>query len=140
MAETEQVGEPARKGTFWRTTSGNKLHLGSQDLIRLAAFAAGNGFTVDFFIVADADLTPLNRNLQDKISAVLIEMLHSHGGDEIEAAMREEHDGLYIVGVELISAASGDRILAQRRGLISTSNMAEADNLLDAAWRALQLS
>lgn len=123
-----------------RTPAGTELHLGSQDLIRLAGYAAANGFSVSLFMISDAYLVPLSPDEQSEISDNLVEALRAHGSDEVEAAMQDEYDGLYVVGVELIASASGMRISVRRRGYVVTSTVQEAESLLRAAWRELQLS
>lgn len=123
-----------------RTPVGTELHLGSQDLVRLAAYASTHGFVVTSFMISDAYLVPLVTDEQTEISDGLVEALRAHGGDEVEAAMQNEYDGLYVVGVNLVGSSSGMRISVRRRGYVDTSVTQEAEQLLKSAWRELRLS
>jgi hypothetical protein len=118
------------------------LHLGSQDLIRVAGFAAANGFQIARFYVSDSYLLPLGDDEQCEISGVLVDVLGEYDAQEVESTMADEYDGLYIVGVELISPTTGLRINLRRRGYISTSvaEEREAELLLSDAWRELRLA
>jgi hypothetical protein len=122
------------------TPKGSELHLGSQDLVRLANFASAHGFVVASFMLADAYLVPLSEDEQAQISGEMIERLKSFGGDELETAMQEDYEGLYVVGVNLIAFQSGMRISIRRRGYVETSIIHEAELLLESAWRELHLS
>lgn len=132
--------DPLKADGATRTEDGRELHLGSQDLIRFAGYAAGQGFVIAGFAIADPDLTPLNTEEQRELSATMVEILMAHGHNELDAAMRDEFDGLYIIGVELISGDSGLRMDVRRRGFIYTSVVEEAERLLNAAWQTLRLS
>lgn len=123
-----------------RTPAGTELHLGSQDLIRLASYALAHGFQVSSFMVADAYLVPLMSDEEAFVSEEMIVTLSAHGCEELEAAMRDEYDGLYIVGVNLVASSSGMQISVRRRGYVYTSVVQEAEELLEAAWRELHLS
>ncbi len=122
------------------TPAGSELHLGSQDLIRFASYAAERGFVVSSFMLADAFLVPLDSDEEDEVSAEMTSMVLAHGTDELEAAMQEEYEGLYVVGVNLIASSSGMRIMVRRRGFVETSVVQEAERLLESAWRELRLS
>lgn len=122
-----------------RTPAGTELHLGSQDLIRLAEYARKHNFSVASFMIADAYLVPLGHEEQLELSDEMIEILKTHGGNELEAAMQDEYDGLYVVGVTLIST-SGTRVVVKRRGFVETSVVDEAEQLLRSAWQELHLS
>lgn len=123
-----------------RTPAGTELHLGSQDLIRLAGYAADHGFSLAAFMISDAYLVPLSPDEQTEISDELVDAMLAHGSDEVEAAMQNEYDGLYVVGIDLIATSSGMRISIRRRGYVVTSVVQEAENLLRAAWQELRLS
>ncbi|NQX28300.1 hypothetical protein HQQ81_13210 [Microbacteriaceae bacterium VKM Ac-2854] len=122
-----------------RTPAGTELHLGSQDLIRLADFATFHGFTISSFMIADGHLVPLRPEEESGLSDEMVEAVRNHGGAELEAAMQDEYDGLYVVGVTLI-ATSGMRISVRRRGFVDTSVVQEAEQLLRSAWQELHLS
>lgn len=123
-----------------RTAAGTELHLGSQDLVRLTAFAASHGYAPSSFMVSDAYLVPLPTDEQDEISDELVSLLRRHGEEEVDAALRNEYDGLYIIGVQLIEQISGMRVSIRRRGFVETSIEKEAEALLQAAWQELHLS
>lgn len=123
-----------------RTPAGSELHLGSQDLIRFASYSAGHGFVVSSFMLADAYLVPLRPEEEAAVSAEMVEALARHGEDELEAAMHDEHAGLYVIGVNLIEPSTGMRISIRRRGYIETSIVREAERLLESAWRELRLT
>lgn len=119
---------------------GRELHLGSQDLIRFASYAADRGFHVVSFMVADAYLAALSADEEAEVSAEMVEILNEYGGRELAAAMRDDFGGLYVVGVNLVVKASGRRIGVRRRGYVETSTVPDAEQLLQAAWQELQLS
>lgn len=123
-----------------RTAAGTELHLGSQDLVRLTAFASSHGYVPSSFMVSDAYLVPLPADEQDEVSDELINLLRRHGEEEVDAALRNEYDGLYIIGVQLIEQTSGMRVSIRRRGFVETSIEKEAEALLQAAWQELHLS
>ncbi|WIE76032.1 hypothetical protein [Curtobacterium sp. MCSS17_007] len=115
------------------------LRLGSQDLIRLAEFAMNNGFMVVRFEISDAYLTALDEQESSLISSDLKTILGDFGGRELIAAMHDEFDGLYIVGVELKSIETHRRATIRRDGYLDSSTPEEAENLLTTAWEALEL-
>lgn len=119
---------------------GHELHLGSQDLIRFASYAMQRGFRVTSFMVADAFLVALSPEEEADISTEMVEILNDYGGHELIAAMRDDFDGLYVVGVNLVLKARGRRISVRRRGYVETSIVSDAEELLQAAWQELQLS
>lgn len=123
-----------------RQTDGRPLQLGSQDLIRIAGYAAEHGFKVTGFIVADAFLTPLAADEQREVSDSMLQILGTYGTRELNAAMDDDFNGLYVTGVELISRRGGLRIVVRRRGYVETSVVEEAEQLLNSAWRELRLS
>jgi hypothetical protein len=123
-----------------RTPAGSELHLGSQDLIRFASYSSDHGFVVSSFMLADAYLVPLGPEEEAEVSAEMVEALALHGEDELEAAMHDEHAGLYVIGVNLIEPSTGMRISIRRRGYIETSIVQEAERLLESAWRELRLT
>jgi hypothetical protein len=118
------------------------LHLGSQDLIRLAGFARSHGFNVARFLIADGSLTPLDRDEEQEMSDELVAILSEYDADELDAALTEDYDGFYIIGVELVSLATGLRLNVRRSGYISTSaeEEHEAERLISDAWRELRLA
>lgn len=123
-----------------RTPKGSELHLGSQDLIRLAGYAMSHEFVASAFMLADASLVPLSREQQAEVSAEIIELLQIHGAAEVDAAMQDDYSGIFVIGVDLIAIASGMRISIRRRGYVETSIAEEAEGLLKSAWRELRLS
>lgn len=123
-----------------RTPPGSELHLGSQDIVRLTAFAADRGFIVSSFMISDAYLEPLAQDEQGTASDTMVDLLRRYGEEELEAALQNEYAGLYIVGVELIEPSSGMRISIRRRGYVYTSIVQEAEQLLKSAWQELRLS
>jgi hypothetical protein len=122
--------------------TGPPLHLGSQDLVRLAGFARSNGFQVARFFIADAYLSPLEEAEQLELSADLVKILDDFDEEELEAALADEYDGLYVIGLELISYGSGLRLGVLRSGYVSTSaaEEREAERLMSDAWRELRLA
>ncbi|MET4144071.1 hypothetical protein [Arthrobacter sp. UYCo732] len=116
------------------------LQLGSQDLIRFASFASDRRFSVSAFMIADAGLSPLSGDEQARASAQMVDILTTYGGDELEAAMRDDFDGLYVVGVTVTAKSTGLPISVRRRGYVETSTVREAETLISAAWQELRLS
>lgn len=123
-------------------STGPSLHLGSQDLIRVAGFAIDHGFRVARFRIADAYLTPLDDDEQREISAELVTILDDFDEDELESALSDDYDGLYIIGVELVSRGTGLRIGLRRSGFVSVSDaeLHAAEVLISDAWRELRLA
>lgn len=122
-----------------QSTPGNELQLGSQDLIRFAAYAAAHEFKVVSFMISDSYLVPLSEEEQNEVSDSLVDLLNLYGGNEVQNAMQDEFDGLYVVGVNLIDLSNGMRISVRRRGFIQTSIIKEAEKLLSSAWQELEL-
>lgn len=116
------------------------LHLGSQDLVRVAGFAAAHGFRLVRFYMADRDLAPLDRVEEDEISDALVSIFEQYDASEVRSALHDEYEGLFVVGIELLSLNSGHRIQLRREGYIDTSVPDEATHLLDRAWRKLRLA
>ncbi len=123
-----------------KTPAGTELHLGSSDLIRLASYAFVHGFEVSSFKMADAYLVPLKADKQREVSNHLLKVFNAHGSDEVEAALQDEYDGLYVVSVELFSSKSRMPITVSRRGFVNTVVRKEAEKLLKSAWRELRLT
>lgn len=116
------------------------LHLGSQDLIRVAGFASEAGFKVTGFKLADRYLTPLEEGEQSELSDALLAVLLSYGDRELISAMRDEFVGVFVIGVNLMSLETGFRISIRRSGYVDTSQLPVAEKLLDSAWRSLSLT
>lgn len=119
---------------------GRRLQLGSQDLIRVAGYAMDHGFEVAGFLLADAFLTPLDAAEQHDVSNAMVDILKKYGTAELDDAMENDFDGMYVTGVKLISRLQGLRIEVRRRGYVETSVVEEAEKLLESAWRELRLS
>lgn len=119
---------------------GGELHLGSQDLIRFASYALDHMFSVASFMLADAYFTPMEPDDQTEASVEMVDILKTFGGDELEAAMRDDFDGIYVIGVNLVAPSTGLRISVRRKGYVETSIVQEAEQLLASAWRELHLS
>lgn len=116
------------------------LHLGSQDLVRVAGFAVESGFRLVRFNLADRSLAPLDRDEEEAISDALVSIFEQYDAREVRSALQDEFDGLFVVGIELLSLESGQRIHLRREGYIDTSAPDEATNLLARAWRKLRLA
>lgn len=119
---------------------GTELHLGSQDLVRLTSYAMEQGYVVYSYMISDSYLEPLPEDEQLDISKELVRLLKEFGAKEVEAALDDEYDGLYVVGVELIDPKTGMMISIRRRGFVETAIVQEAEVLLQSAWRELHLS
>lgn len=131
---------PVTTANVTRTPAGTELHLGSQDLVRLTAYASERGYVVASFMISDAYLVPLSNDEQLEVSDELVKLLKEYGEDEVEDALQSEYDGLYVVGVQIIEPRSGMRISIRRRGYVETSIVQEAETLLRSAWQELHLS
>lgn len=131
---------PVTTADISRTLAGTELHLGSQDLVRLAAYASAEGYVISSFMISDAYLVPLPEDEQADVSHDLTSLLEKYGEEEVEAALHNEFEGLYVVGIDLIDPGTGLRISVRRRGYIETSVEREAERLLRAAWQELRLS
>jgi hypothetical protein len=125
---------------FGRVRESQVLHLGSQDLLRVAAFATKNGFDLIRVYWNDSYLQPLDQASEDDLSGELLDILSQFGEQEALAALDEDFSGLLLVGVELRSHATGATILLRRRGYIDTVERDEARNLLTHAWQKLRLT
>ncbi|MCU4673757.1 hypothetical protein ACFQRL_14275 [Microbacterium fluvii] len=118
----------------------HSLHFGSQDLVRVAGFAARSGFTLVRFYLADAYLQPLPAGEDEELSDELVEIFQRDGDREVVAALDDDFDGLFVVGIELRSHATGLSMLLRRKGYIDTPVKDEATTLLTAAWQKLHLT
>ncbi|WP_417555514.1 hypothetical protein [Microbacterium sp.] len=116
------------------------LHLGTQDLLRVAAFAAGSGFDLVRFYWNDPYLQPLDPVSEDELSREMLDLFERFGEQEALSALDDDFDGLLVVGVEMRSHATGATILLRRRGFIDTAQRDEARDLLTKAWRKLRLT
>ena len=123
-----------------RETSDDELHLGSQDLLRLADYANRHGFQIASFSLSDTYLSPLASEEQSGISDRLISLYREYGLEELLFALAEEYEGLYITGLTLINIETGRRVQIKRRGYVETSSIQEAETLLRSAWNELNLS
>lgn len=119
---------------------GKKPHLGSQDLIRLAGFAAESGLIVTGFSVDDAYLNPLEQGENYEISDAMKLILDRYGVESLLSAMREDFRDLYVTSVKLIHPETGLRMDIRRRGVIDSSQNDEAQGLLTSAWKELKLT
>ncbi|WP_160073389.1 hypothetical protein [Pseudoclavibacter sp. 8L] len=119
---------------------GRELHLGSQDLIRFAAYATTHGANVTSFMLADPYLAPIDPDEEGAVSDEMVRILREYGGSELVAAMGDEFEGMYVVGVDLISPTDGLHLSLRRRGFVETSVVQAAEVLLADAWRELHLS
>lgn len=117
-----------------------RLHLGSQDLIRVAGFAVADGFRLVRFYIADRYLQPLDAHEEEEISDELVRIFEQYDAREVRSALHDDFEGLYVVGIELLSVTSGFRIHLRREGFIDTSVPEEATSLLSRAWRKLRLA
>lgn len=122
------------------TPEDHALHLGSQDLVRVAGFAASHGFRLVRLYLADAWLQPLGQEEEAELSSELVEVFERYGDREVVAALDDDFDGLFVVGIELRSLATGFNVLLRRQGYIDTSVRDEATTLLTEAWRKLRLT
>lgn len=137
----DEVRIERRSGTFWDSLSGTReLRLGSQDLLRLAFYASEKGFKVASFLLADTNLDSLPNDEGSRVSDELINILMTYGVEEAELALEGEFEGLFIIGINLISVLSGKEISVRRWGYIHTSAINEARDLLNIAWQELHLS
>jgi hypothetical protein len=117
-----------------------RLHLGSQDLVRVAGFAAENGFKLVRFYLSDPYLQPLGSAEEQTISDELVEIFNKYDAQEVRSALRGDYEGLYVVGIELLSRETGFRIHLRREGFIDTAVPEIATNLLTRAWQKLRLA
>lgn len=117
-----------------------ELHLGNQDLLRLADYAARNGFTLSSISLSDSDLYPLPPDEQAEISSDLIDLYRRFGLGELMAALREDYDGIYAIGISIINNNSGRRMNIRRRGFVETSVTRDAEHFLANALKDLNLS
>lgn len=127
-------------GPIDRTARDDELHLGSQDLLRLADYASQSGFKLSSFALSDSDLYPLPREEQDEISKHLIELYKKFGLKELMAALNDEYGGIYAVGITILNHGTGRRINIRRRGFVDASMVEEAEKLLLNALKDLNLS
>lgn len=116
------------------------LSLGSQDLVRFAAYAASCGWTLKLLDLAGPQLDPIPAEDQARISAEMLSLLDEYGVAELDAAMTEEFDHLYVSGVHAVHAQTGTTLRLRRRGLVVTTGVPEAEAIICDAWRELRLS
>jgi len=91
-------------------------------------------------MLADGWFNPLPSGEQEELSDRMVEILNAYGQAELDSAMNDEFEGVYVVGVNLIAVDSGHRLSIRRRGYVETQAVAEAEELLRGAWGELHLS
>lgn len=123
-----------------KLSAGSELRLGTEDLVRLAEYASHREFVVSSFLVADSYLAPLDKDEEEPISDALVESMEMYGIEGVLSLLRDEFDGLYLIGVNLINVTRGLHVSIRRRGYIETVMLEEVEQMLASAWKALDLS
>lgn len=115
----------------FRPSATHRMNAGSADIISIAAFAFEKGYDIDKFIVGDAYLQPIGNVIEAKENSdALIGMIDHYGVEEAHAAMQDEYNNLYILGVKL----SGDaKVEFHRNAVVRTTNQDVATDLLTEA-------
>lgn len=117
------------------------LHLGSQDLVRVAEFAEQHaGATLARIDTVDLALQPFFKHETEQHSRELVRIFHDYDGREVLSALQDDFSFVVIVGITL-TLAGGEAVAHLRReGLITTTAAADTTTLLDRAWRELRLT
>lgn len=114
--------------------------LGSQDLVRVAAFAILQGWEVDRFELED-DVTEnaLEGSASDQISEELIDHLVHDSWTRVVEDLIERFPTFSIVGVELVR--QDDLALTLRRnGVVDVEEGISPVELISSAWRQLKIA
>ena len=113
--------------------------LGSQDLVRFAAFASAVGVAVEGFEIADSKVRRLDAELERSLSDELVATLREAG----QSAALRELDGDFrdytVVGVKLVDRELR-AVTLRRRGVVDGEEHSAVIALLADAWDELKLS
>lgn len=113
--------------------------LGSPEIVKIAEYAAAEGFRVLRFQLVDRrhDLVPQPE--QDQWSEQLVEAFEERGKYGLQILLRRDFPNVFLNGVELY-LHPGVRIEIRRRGVLLTNDESRLRSFVTSAWKALRLS
>lgn len=109
---------------------------GNQSLIRLAGFAVREGFEIINFGIADEHLNPIDRLRESEVSALMVEMLETYGAEEVNDAMFDEFDRLYVTHFTFLSQHTRNQMSIQRNSIVEVSSVTDEFSLLNLLVKA----
>lgn len=114
--------------------------LGSQDILRIAEFAARTGYHLDGFQLGDSTLTPVGEALGERVSKQLVKRLRrGETAADVDDYLAAEWPTLAVIGVVLTTPALGTARL-QRQGVLSGPSDWSPKEFLTNAWQAVRFS
>lgn len=113
--------------------------LGSPDIIKIAEYAAAEGFRILRFQLVDRRHDLIPQPEQDYWSEQLVEAFQERGGYGLQLLLRRDFPNVFLNGVELY-LHPGIRIEIRRRGVLLTNDESRLRSFLTSAWKALRLS
>jgi hypothetical protein len=113
--------------------------LGSPDIIKVAEYAAAEGFRVLGFQLVDRRHDLIPQPHQDEWSERLVEAFNERGQYGLQLLLRRDFPNVFLNGVELY-LHPGIRIEIRRRGVLLTNDEPRLRSFLTNAWKALRLS
>lgn len=126
---------------FGEVKPSQRLHLGSQDLVRVAEFAEKHeGATLTRIETVDLALQPFFKHETEQHSRELVRIFHDYDGREVCSALQDDFCFVTIVGISLTLAGGQAVAHLRREGLITTTAAADTTSLMDRAWRELRLA
>lgn len=108
-----------------------KVNMGSQDLIMTAGYLCENNYEILFIEASDSNLEPLLAKNSATVSKEMIYMLETYGCNELQDAMRDDFDGLYVVDLTVKNRRS-KRIYSVSRNQIIETNIDKNSYSLDS--------
>lgn len=109
----------------------DKVNMGSQDLIMTAGYLYENNYEILFIEASDSNLEPLSAKTSAIVSKEMIYVLETYGCNELQAAMRDDFDGLYVVDLTVKNRRS-ERIYSVSRNQIIETNIDKNSYSLDS--------
>lgn len=97
-------------------------NVGSQDMTRISGLALDNYYTVNEFKVCNDDLIPLSPEHDHDVSEKMKEIISKYGGKELNFALRDDFNGLYITEVSLHSETYNEDVSVVRHGGLEFSD------------------
>lgn len=112
--------------------------LGTQDLLAIARYAARKRFHIDGFLIEDHGLTRVPDDVEQEVSAELVDVLMSDGVARAAAVIDDEY-GYYVTGVKLTGPDLHTFTLL-REGVTRAQPETHIEEFLVDAWMAVHFS
>ncbi|QCR39670.1 hypothetical protein C1N74_03995 [Microbacterium sp. SGAir0570] len=125
---------------FEETGRGRIPRLGSQDLLRLAAYAKEHGWDVDKLELADVNLDPIEDEKEEsRIQRQLVGALTGQGANAAVQLLLSKYPYLTVLGVHFVGPNHRGFVI-RRNGVTQAEQGASPIDLVRPAWEALRLA